>query len=105
MDYDDAHDFDNERDEIIERAEWMAKDESLGFKGKISYDRVIAADGSSMPCYEFDEVEWNCSEDSIVETMNESKSKPGVGTFIVACVGILSTLTGCGIFTIKKLRA
>jgi len=44
-------------------------------------------------------------EDSIVETMNESKSKPGVGTFIVACVGILSTLTGCGIFTIKKLRA
>ncbi len=44
-------------------------------------------------------------EDSIVETMNESKSKPGVGTFIVACVGILSTFTGCGIFTIKKLRA
>ncbi len=50
------YDFDNERDEIIERAEWMAKDESLGFKGKISYDRVIAADGSSMPCDEFDEL-------------------------------------------------
>ncbi len=37
--------------------------------------------------------------------MNESKSKHGVGSFIAACAGILVTLTGCGIFTIKKLRA
>ena len=43
-------------------------------------------------------------EDSIVESMNESKHKPGVGSFIAACAGILVTLTGCGIYTIKKVR-
>ena len=82
-----------------------SKDDAVsneGVKDNSETEQLVASADSSIN--EVSEPEEQV-EDSSDETLDESKPKPGVGTFIVACVGILSTLTGCGIFTIKKLRA
>lgn len=75
---------------------------NLNDKENIETEQLVAsADSSSVNAVSEPEEHI---EDSIVESMNESKHKPGVGSFIAACAGILVTLTGCGIYTIKKVR-
>ncbi|SCY07795.1 hypothetical protein SAMN02910451_01305 [Butyrivibrio hungatei] len=46
----------NERDEIIKLIEQILRNDYANYNGKISYDSVVASDGSSMPCDEFNEL-------------------------------------------------
>lgn len=52
----DFIDYDSEKDMLIELIAHVAKNRENGYNGKIFNDRVIAADGSSMSCAEFDEL-------------------------------------------------